>query len=649
MLAPRRAHSLGSLRAFLVVLTAAATALVATTAVASNAAPATARNASAVLPAASGTATFTHRDDLLSATLRATRSTRVDLTARHATRARLAHVNGALFSASALRHPNIRFNLFDDAAFTGVVKGTNAGWHYRSWSGVLTSTKGYFYAARSGNALVVHVATVKHGIFEVSQVDGGSTYRVIHLDAVGPEDAPRLDPVASAAATARSVAKGDDSGSTIDVLVTYSNEALNAEGSLAAMRARIALAVTETNGGYRNSGVHPRLRLVRIVGLNYSESGSFDTDVARLAGQGDGYLDAIHGLRTTYGADLVALIIANTDYCGLADDINATAATAFTTVSDSCATGYYSFGHEFGHLQGARHDTYVDPTNTPYSYGHGYVNLAQHTRTVMSYNNKCSDRGFNCTRLQYWSNPNKKYHHKATGTSSTKNYLVLNKTAHRVANFRSSTIASNFSSSMNHAKGSKGWSAVSGTWTKGAKYLTSKGLANKQASAKHSGTFRDATLTAKLRRAKGTLANGLVYGDPTQVSGEWRNAYRFQYTNDGDFSVWRVANGQAVSPALVDWTASSAVKKYGWNTLRASVVSGSLTFWINGSKVWHGTDSAITQGSAGVWFYRQGSAATLQVDSASASTTAAANDAPQHPVAHGRSAPRRDAQGVPLR
>ena len=76
--------------------------------------------------------------------------------------------------------------------------------------------------------------------------------------------------------------------------------------------------------------------------------------------------------RATLAADVGVLLINNASACGLASGIGSTAATAFAAVYWDCATGYYSFAHEIGHLHAARHDPENDPTTTPYAYGHGY-------------------------------------------------------------------------------------------------------------------------------------------------------------------------------------------------------------------------------------------------------------------------------------
>ena len=96
------------------------------------------------------------------------------------------------------------------------------------------------------------------------------------------------------------------------------------------------------------------------------------------------------------------------------------------------ATGYYSFGHEIGHLQSARHDPANDPTNSPYAYGHGYQYPSGGWRTIMAY--ACSS---GCTRLNYWSNPNRTYNGVPMGTTTrSHNQRVLENTKATVAAFR---------------------------------------------------------------------------------------------------------------------------------------------------------------------------------------------------------------------
>ena len=116
------------------------------------------------------------------------------------------------------------------------------------------------------------------------------------------------------------------------------------------------------------------------------------------------------------------------------------AASAFTVVRRSCATGYYSFGHELGHNMSAHHDCYVNTTAQPYPYIHGYVNTADRWRTIMAYNDECYDAGFNCTRIPYWSNPSVSYNGDPMGEEDggcdANNAKTLDNTASTVAAFR---------------------------------------------------------------------------------------------------------------------------------------------------------------------------------------------------------------------
>lgn len=218
--------------------------------------------------------------------------------------------------------------------------------------------------------------------------------------------------------------------STIRVLVNYTPAAASNSGDINGL---ITLAVAESNTGYTNSGVEISLQLAAKSQVTYTETGNFDTDLARYRGTSDGYMDSIHSQRNTNTADVAVLIVNNTAYCGLASGIGSSASTAFAEVYWDCATGYYSFAHEIGHLQSARHDPANDPTNTPYAYGHGFQSTAGGWRTIMAY--ACSS--VTCTRINYWSNPGKTYGGRAMGTTNRNdNHRVLNNTKATVAAFR---------------------------------------------------------------------------------------------------------------------------------------------------------------------------------------------------------------------
>jgi hypothetical protein len=248
-------------------------------------------------------------------------------------------------------------------------------------------------------------------------------------------------------------------GPFIDVLVIYTNDA---EAASADIDAEIALAITETNDSYSNSGINQRLRLVHTEEVDYTETGDLFKDRNRLRGTSDGYIDNVHSLRNKYSADLVSLWVETADYCGVGDimkEVNTSfASKGFCVVKRSCATGNYSFGHELGHIMSARHDWYADDTDgSPYTYNHGYYNLPDLWRTIMAYNEGCDcsnedspcpdmdsrDTPWSpeCVRIAYWSNPDKTYGGDPMGVpvgqaNAADNRRTLNNTSSTVASFR---------------------------------------------------------------------------------------------------------------------------------------------------------------------------------------------------------------------
>ena len=74
---------------------------------------------------------------------------------------------------------------------------------------------------------------------------------------------------------------------------------------------------------------------------------SFSSSLSDLRGKTDGKMDNVHALRDQYGADVVAMIIEDPQYCGLGY-VGPSESSMFSVTKYSCATGYYTFGHEIG-------------------------------------------------------------------------------------------------------------------------------------------------------------------------------------------------------------------------------------------------------------------------------------------------------------
>jgi len=245
---------------------------------------------------------------------------------------------------------------------------------------------------------------------------GGDVHTVAEVDqsAYRPEappipiTAPEPDAVNRQESRLTGVPIRADDGSTIDVMVLYTPAVVSARGGDSAVRALVNLGISETNTSYANSGVTQRVRLVYTGLVSYPESGSMATDLENVQTSA-GTLAGVEGLRNTYAADVVSLWVHYTSGpCGIGyfmAQVNAGFAPYAYNVTDHQCIPNYTFAHEMGHNMGTTHDWYVDNGVLPYSYAHGYVDLAGGWRTIMAYNDQCADQGSSCTRLPYWSNP----------------------------------------------------------------------------------------------------------------------------------------------------------------------------------------------------------------------------------------------------
>jgi hypothetical protein len=314
-----------------------------------------------------------------------------------------------------------------------------------SWAGPVRGGHGWMQVVfmEGGVTATVTVGNTSYAIEPI----GDGLHAVSRIDQSGfPQEHPADNPsgalednggVNLASRSASTVTSNNVSSlaaaTQINVLVAYTASAATAAGNIAS---KIQLAIDETNQSYANSGVLINMVNVHSVQVTYNEARrSFSQHVTALRSTTDGIMDNVHTLRNTYGADMVILVVNDSEACGQAAAIGSTASSAFAAAHYTCITGYYSFGHELGHLQSARHDRYVDASTTPYAYGHGYIPPSKSWRTVMAYGNNCN----NCTRIQYWSSPLVVHPgtNEVMGTAQYEdNARVLNLTAPTIAAFR---------------------------------------------------------------------------------------------------------------------------------------------------------------------------------------------------------------------
>ncbi len=235
-----------------------------------------------------------------------------------------------------------------------------------------------------------------------------------------------------------------DSESEYTVIVAYTAAFAKDTGNVDAY---MNLLEQETNQSYINSKINTRVKIVHYYQTAYPGSGifvpsggstaidlRFFSDTTRIETQ------EFNNLRDQYNADIKILLVGNDGYgtqCGEADAIGANESNALAVVIQDCGTGFYSFGHEIGHLFGARHALGQDSIDIfePFEFAHGFCSEIPGTfRTIMARGN--CPAGFS-GRSQRWSNPDLSFKGQITGSEQFENNAKLhNIRAANVANFR---------------------------------------------------------------------------------------------------------------------------------------------------------------------------------------------------------------------
>jgi hypothetical protein len=218
---------------------------------------------------------------------------------------------------------------------------------------------------------------------------------------------------------------------TIDVMLLYTKRVAN--DYIRDPADLLGLAVEETNETFRNSGLgNITLRLVHTQLIdNYDASADDQFNHLYRMVDGIGPFKDVKKLRNEKHADIVGLIIDNPNGCGLSTRIGPDSDDAFFVVHHACATITMSIAHEIGHILGVRHDRLVDASDSPFPYGHGYVNGTK-WRDIMSYKEGCGG----CPRMPFWSNPRIKYEGEPTGAAAADSARVILELAERVSKFR---------------------------------------------------------------------------------------------------------------------------------------------------------------------------------------------------------------------
>jgi hypothetical protein len=275
----------------------------------------------------------------------------------------------------------------------------------------------------------------------VSMEDGASRLEIVDTDRLPPcADLPA--PPALRANTPAQLAACDD-GKPVDVLVLYTAAARAQAGSKPAIEGQITAAIGAANAAYANSQISARLNLVLQMETDYTSS-DFGTDLNRLASPNDGFIDWAHQLRDAAGADMVALIRNDGEYCGIAYLMYSNGPESdgipFSVTAYSCLANQ-TLAHELGHNMGCCHAVGDGGGCTsggiwPWSVGWRFNgNSGSQFRTVMAYAPG--------NRIDHFSNPAVRFDGRPTGVAigqgnQADNASTINATAPTIANFRCS-------------------------------------------------------------------------------------------------------------------------------------------------------------------------------------------------------------------
>ena len=324
--------------------------------------------------------------------------------------------------ALSQRQPALTFELFPDVFVVAQFTRSESIAGYTTWVGRVEGEPTSHVTLVYGNGMLTGNISSPRGSFRIRPVSdalraqltvpAGAAHEIAELNHdVLPKEAEPVEVVLDPAQLAAAEPAPATDNPVIDVMVLYTPLARVWAGTRGGIEQLIALGVSETNASYVASGVNQTVRLVHMAEVAYTEPNDFGTALSELRANA-GALANVGGLRNTYGADLVALLVQPSvpSACGIAY-VQSTVSTAFapngySVTGASCVT-QFTMAHEWGHNMGAQHDWYVSSSRLPFTYAHGYANPAptHRWRTIMAYNDLCSVQGFSCRRLLAWANP----------------------------------------------------------------------------------------------------------------------------------------------------------------------------------------------------------------------------------------------------
>ncbi len=209
--------------------------------------------------------------------------------------------------------------------------------------------------------------------------------------------------------------------------MVYTDGASQDKGGEAGIKALAGSAIGNVNAAMQNSGLSASAKLVGTAKWSHTSNGSLSSDLTSLSDDA-----AIKTLQTQKKADLVAGLVPGqaSGTLGIAT-MGSTSGNknACWSIIKASAVGApaRSFAHEIGHNLGCGHSDSAGAEPAAKGWRYDGDDGKQY-RTLMAYQPG--------VRIPYYSNPDKSYQGKPTGTASANNAATIKKTAPKVSGYQ---------------------------------------------------------------------------------------------------------------------------------------------------------------------------------------------------------------------
>jgi len=400
--------------------------------------------------------------------------------------------------------------------------------------------------------------------------------------------------------TTSSVSVNDvNSPDVVSVMIVYTPSAaswaLSSEGGI---NNTISQIMQKSNLALGNSNSLLQFELVYSGEVNYTELNTSD-DLYRLTNTADGYMDEVHSLRNTYGADVVVLL-ENISFTGgigwLLNSTSGSPAYAFSITRVQQASFTYTAVHEVGHNMGCHHSKLQNYQPGPgiFSYSAGWrwvgTNGGKYCSVMTYESGSYFADGQTHTRVPYFSNPSINYYGVPTGNAvDGDNARTLRETKGVVAAYRSAPCITPTQQATAFSSTNVTSNSMTISWTRGngSQVL----VVARQGSAVNSNPVNGTGYTANALFGSGTqigTGNYVVYngtGSTVNVSGlvSGTNYYfaAFEYNSPSNCyltpgltgnattqftvpvaPVAKAASGITQSAFVANWNASSGATGY---------------------------------------------------------------------------------------